>query len=195
MKLENVNSTAPLKAVDRIEKLEKEVANISMATRISQMLLKQLMERGQQQDQELRSLNGMLNDYQYRFLALQQSIPDLDVAALALKADAIKLNDWNDASERDDADKKLTVTDTVVDASNIVIFKSSVPSPAGDKGIFRSKIALTDTGNQETINVFLNKKVGDEFTVKLGNDEHLVTLLGVRIAPPVQETPVTEAVS
>jgi hypothetical protein len=195
MKLENANSTAPLKAVDRIEKLEKEVANLSMATRISQMLLKQLMERGQQQDQELRSLNGMLNDYQYRFLALQQSIPGLDITDVAVKADAIKLNDWNDASDRDDSERKFTVADTVVDASNIVIFKSSVPSPAGDKGIFRSKIALTDTGSQDTINAFLNKKVGDEFTVKLGNEDHLVTLLGVRVAPPAQETPVAEAVS
>jgi len=195
MKLENANSTAPLKAVDRIEKLEKEVANLSMATRISQMLLKQLMERGQQQDQELRSLNGMLNDYQYRFLALQQSIPGLDITDVAVKADAIKLNDWNDASDRDDSERKFTVADTVVDASNIVIFKSSAPSPAGDKGIFRSKIALTDTGSQDTINAFLNKKVGDEFTVKLGNEDHLVTLLGVRVAPPAQETPVAEAVS
>lgn len=182
MKLVDPKAKTASKPIDRVEKLEKEVANLSMATRISQMLLKQMMEQNQKLSGDLRATTGMLNDYQYRFLALQGHL-GVDVNKLAVDADGLKLKDWNDASDRDDVENKFVPANVVSDVTNTVIFASTTPDLPEDKGIFRSKVVLADTGSKEFIDAVLGKTVGDVFDVKLNNDLHRVTLLGVRVAP------------
>lgn len=193
MKLAPETGKAPAsqKPNDRIEKLEKEVANLNMAIRISQMLLKQLMEQMQPVQQELRATTGMVNDFQYRTLALQSTL-GVDLVALKTKADELKLNDWNQASDKDDEANGFTKADTATSSEDTVII-SSVVAGKDDAGIFRSKVVLGQTGNQQLVEGLLNKAVGTVVDVKIGEDVHTVTLLAVRVAPvAVVEAPTTE---
>lgn len=162
-----------------VEFLKKHLENLNMAMRINQTLLKQVMENAVNLGAESKSLTGMFNDFQYRFLATQKLL-NIDTSAVAEIADAMKLEDWNKASQKDDIDNSLQEVDIVSDASNVVIFTSKTPGQTEDNGIFRSKIVLSETGNKDLIEGLIGKKVGDTVEIQLNGVLHVITLLGVR---------------
>jgi hypothetical protein len=195
MKLVPETSKVPVsqKPNDRLEKLEKEVANLSYALRISQVLLKQVLEQLTPTQQDLKATTGMMNDYQYRALAMQ-ALLNVDVAALKTKADELKLVDYTAASDQNDVESGFTTADTVTSDQDVVIITSTVPGKE-DSGIFRSKTVLADTGNPELIAGFMNRPVGTAVSAKIGENVHTVTLLGVRKQPVTPEaTTTTETV-
>lgn len=190
MKVEGLNGAGAAKnqkPIDRVEKLEKEIANLSMATRISQMLLKQVMEQLETLKKETNSNTGMLNDFQYRVLALQKTL-NVNVDAIAAEADALKLVDWNSASDKDDATQNFIHSNKVESDADVVIITSTVPG-SDNGGIFRSKSVLADTRNKELIDALVGKSVGDKVEVTLNEEKHVVELLGVRQFPKTEATP------
>jgi hypothetical protein len=186
MKLVDKSTKPTKKPIDRVENLEKTVEQLSMSVRVSQMLLKQVLEQLQKHSDGLRSTTGMINDFQYRVLAMQNTL-NLDKVKLAAAADELKLADWQSASDRDDIAAGLQSLQKVESATDYVVLTSTTPGVAEDRGIFRSKIQLAESGNKDLIDALVGKSVGEQVTVKLNGDDHLITLLGVR--RQVQEQP------
>jgi len=165
-----------------IEALKRQVENLNMAIKINQMLMKQVMENLVPMQGDLKSMTGMFNDFQYRFLATQKLL-SVKPEEMAKIADALKLEDWERASLKDDQDQGFVAADTVESATDVVIITSKTPAETEDKGIFRSKTVLAETVNQTLIDGFLNKRVGEVAEVELNGVKHVVTLLGVRRKP------------
>jgi hypothetical protein len=107
---------------------------------------------------------------------------NVDEATLNAKADAIKLEDYNKASDKEDAEKGLSVADVIAEDS-IVIVTSTCDDK--DKEIFRSKFKLNEAGVPDLQANLLGKKVGDKVEVALNGITHNLEVLGIRTAPPV----------
>lgn len=162
-----------------IETLKKQVENLNMATKINQMLLKQVIENMTPMQNDLKFMTGAFNDFQYRFLAAQKVL-SLNVEEMIKISDQLKLEDWEKASAKDDADQGFTAVDKVEAGTDVIIITSKTPDQADDKGIFRSKMVLSETANPALIEGLMNKSVGETLEVELNGMKHLVTLLGVR---------------
>lgn len=193
MKLASNTPTKNLKPNDRLDTLEAQSENLNMAVRITQALLKQMMEQHKPMQDGLRSTTSMVNDFQYRVLAMQELL-NVDVAALTAKADELKLKDWQTASDRDDAERGFTVADKVESAEDVVVI-SSLVGDASNVGIFRSKMVLAETGNPELVEGLIGKSPGFTMDAKIGEDTHKVTLLAVRKQPVQTEVPQKETIN
>ena len=164
---------------ERVMYLEKHVANLEMALRVSQTLMQQLLQQFVPMRNDLQSNVGIVNDFQYRVLALQE-ILKVDTQALAAISDSLKLKDWQASSDAADAREGMSATDTVADKTNTVIIASVTPDETEDKGIFRSRAKLEEL-NPEFQAALLGKTVGDTAELQLNGMRHVVSLLGVRI--------------
>lgn len=169
--------------VNRIAELEREVANLTMAVRVSQALLKQFMEQIRPMQEDLTRFYAALNDNQYKTSALLDSVPGVSREQIATLADKLKLADWQESSDKDDQARGLVPADTVSSDEDIVIIASTTPDEAEDKGIFRSKSLLKDIANQDIVSGLLNKSVGATVETTINGSRHVVELLGVRTAP------------
>lgn len=163
---------------EQARQVQTEIKNLNMAVRISQMMTQQMVTTLQRLDRDVANSMGVLNDLQYRTLAILElnTVPKDQIEA---KAQELKLRDYNEASDREDQEKNYT-NGTVVEDNSIVILTSEAPD---NKGIFRSKFKLSEAGVPALQQALLGKKVGDKVTVKLGDLEHQVELLGIRVEP------------
>jgi hypothetical protein len=161
-----------------VEELKKQVENLTMALRISQTLLQQVLPGVQTMGQEVKNLGAMLNDFQYRQLALQKVLA-VDTTKLSDVASELKLVDWEKASDADDAERDLVAVDTVESPQDIIIFTSEVDGKE-EGGIFRSKMVLAETGNQQMVEGLQGATVGATLSVELAGDTHNITILGIR---------------
>lgn len=174
---------------EKLRQLEAEVKNMQMATRISQMMTQQLIQNNQNLSQDLGRALGLINELQYKILAVQE-VSGLDVSKLSDVANALRLKDFNEASDKEDAELGFT-QGTTVDENSTVILTSTTDVP--DMGIFRSKLKLADCGNPELIQALMGKEVGAKVKVKLNGVEHEIELLGIRQPPIAEEvTPAQE---
>lgn len=174
---------------ERLRALEAELKNSAMAQRINQMMTQQLMQNTQSMQQDLGRALGLINELQYKILAVQK-VANLDSAQLSAIADELRLKDFVEASDKEDAEQNFTVG-TVVDADSTVILTSTTENT--DKGIFRSKLKLSECGVPDLIKAFEGREVGAKAIVSLNGAEHTVELLGIRQPPkaePVQQVPV-----
>lgn len=172
---------------ERLRSLETELKNMQMAMRISQMMLQQSMQNMQGMKQDLGAAMGLINELQYKILGVQR-LTGLDSAQLAAIADELRLKDFNEASDKEDAEQGFTVG-TVVDQDSTVILTSK--TEGSDKGIFRSKIKLSECGVPDLIKAFEGREVGAKAIVQLNGVEHEVELLAIRQPPkaePVAQT-------
>lgn len=174
--------------LERIAALEKNAETLSMGVRVSQMLVKQVMERMQQTQEMLHVKSSALNDLQYRLLALQE-VTGVDLALVQAEADRIKLKEWDRASKEDSEARGLVKTDFVKNKESIVVFTSTTPYTSEDQGVFRSKVRVIELGSLPAMEAFEGKRSGDVFDVTLADQTHRVTLL------EVYEEPKQEAVS
>lgn len=167
---------------ERLKELEAELANIQMALRVSQMVTQQLMQSNKHLSEDMARYAGMVNELQYKFLAVQK-VGNFTTAALDEAANALRLKDFNEASDAEDAEKGYTSAETVIDGA-IVILTSTVEGD-NEKGLFRSKVSLLEAGPaiQEAL---LGKRVGEKVEVTLAGNKHLLEILGVRIAPATE---------
>lgn len=163
--------------LERITTLEKSAEALSMGVRVSQMLVQQMLQRVTHLEEKLAFVVSSNNDLQYRLLALQK-VTGVDLTALQAEADRIKLEEWNKASEEDNKSRNLVPTTEVQDESSVVVITSSTPGTE-DRGIFRSKVAVSEIGSADATEKFKGKKPGDKFELELAGNTHVVELLEV----------------
>jgi hypothetical protein len=173
---------------DKIKELETYVSNLTAASRITQAMIQQLLQNNKSMGDDLNKALGMLNELQYKTLAMQK-LSALPVDKITEEVEALKLTDFNQASDKEDSQKGYMVVDTVEDDSVVIL--TSTTSSAPDRGIFRSKIALSESGVPDLISGLIGKPVGTKLSVKLNGEEHLVELLGIR-KPPKAEEPISQ---
>jgi hypothetical protein len=174
-----VKQEPKLNKTEMIISMDKELKNLQMAGRVSQMMVQQLLQQFQNITQDLGKAFGTINEMQYKILAMQ-SIGNFDMDAMAKKADELRLNDFIEASDAEDAAGSFTVGDIVQDDSTVII-TSTTPDGAG---IFRSRIKLAECGSVPLIKGLTGQAVGAKVSCTLNGTEHAVELLAIRNPPP-----------
>lgn len=172
---------------DQFNELKTELSNLQMAGRISQMMTQQLMESVKGMSEDLGSTLNQLYELQYKYTAIQKHL-NLDVNTLNKLANEQRLIDFNEASAKQDAKDGLVVADTVSADSVITITSVATDDQGNDRGIFRSRLKLSESGVPDLITALTDKKVGAQVVVKLNGVEHTVELLTIRNPMTVETT-------
>lgn len=173
---------------DRFQNVEKQVEALTMATRIGQMMAQRTLQQMEGLAANTATNTGMLNDFQYRLLALQQML-GVDVVKLQAIADEMKLADFDRESVRKDFEGHFEVVESVETDADTIILTSSTPEEKEDRGILRSRMKIADMNQPDFAAQLVGKKVGDKVEAQLGGTKHVVTILGIRRqpAPPTEE--------
>jgi hypothetical protein len=177
---------ARLTKIEKHDKMVKQLEQLSMAMRLNQMMIQQLGKNNESLRNELSNATSMLNDFQYRLLAVQQ-LNNLDPKKLQDVADALKIDDFNKECVRKDLNDKAEIVNTIESSEDIVILTSSTPGAEFDQGILRSRIKVSETNLPELIDLLVGKSVGDKVTATLNGVSHSIEILGVRRLPKVEE--------
>lgn len=176
---------------DQLNELKTELANLQMAGRVSQMMVQQLMKSVQSMSDDLGSALNQLYELQYKYNAVVK-LQGLSAEELNKIGNEQRLADFNEAAAKADAKDGLTVAETV-EATSIVTLTSEAKDEAGnDRGIFRSRLQLSESGVPDLIAGLTGKKVGDKVPVKLNGVDHVVELLSIRNPAPAVEAPAAE---
>lgn len=166
----------------KMRELEVQLANTEMATRISQMLLKQMLDQFQGLRRDLDNTMGMLNDFQYRTQAMMQ-LGSFNVDELNKLAEQFKLRDYMAASDKEDEAKGyINDNDGVIDENSVVIITSTTDGDQ-DRGIFRSKFTMSECQTDSLKEKLLGKKVGDKVVEEIKGETHEITILELRKQP------------
>lgn len=168
--------------VERFEHLTKQVEALSMATRLNQMMVQGINRRLDELQRDVRSATSMLNDFQYRLLAIQQ-LSNLDAAQLQGVSDTLKLVDFERELARKDLEENVAIVDTVESDDDIVVITSTTPEAGSDQGILRSRIRISEMNQVDLMAKLQGKKVGDKVETTLNEVKHVVEVLGIRRAP------------
>jgi hypothetical protein len=175
---------------ERLRELETEVKNMAMASRISQMMVQQIMQNMKPMHEDLVRMTGLIQELQYKVLAAQK-VSGLDIELLNAAANDMRLADFNEASDKEDLDHGFTVGETVNEQSTIVLTSTTEEK---DRGIFRSRLKLSECGVPDLINAFMGREVGAKAIVVLNDLEHTVELLAIRQPAAKIEQVTTEVV-
>lgn len=167
-------------AKHQIRDLATTVQNLQMAVRVLQMGLQQIGQSFQKMDADISNSIGVINDLQYRTLAMMD-VGDFDKDKLEKVAAEFKLDDYNKASDKEDKARGYTTAD-VIKEDSIVILTSTCKEDKS-RSIFRTKFKLSESGNPEAQEKLKGLKVGEKAELKLAGLTHEVTVLGVRTAP------------
>lgn len=170
---------------EQVRSLDVEVKNMAASLRINQMMMQRIMENTQGIQYDLGKALAMVAELQYKLLAVQQ-VSGLDSAAIQAAADVLRLNDFDETSAAEDIKNNYSTPEAVTEDS-IIIITSKAEDPG--KSIFRSKIALKDVNVPDLTKGLLGREVGAKVVVKLGDTNHTVELLGIRLPPPPAPVP------
>lgn len=169
----------------KIKELETSMQNAQMATQVTQMMLKQVLEQFQGLRSDVDNTMGILNDFQYRSQAMLK-LGNFDIDELNKYADELKLTDYMKASDAEDESKGYLNDDKGTIEEDSVIIITSSTNDDEDKGIFRSKFSMTECHTDSLKENLLGKKVGDKVEEEINGDTHTITVVGLR-KPTVQE--------
>lgn len=167
----------PSKA-EQLESLDKELKNLQMAGRVTQMMVQKMMQNMQTLGQDLGKAFATINELQYKLLAMQ-SVGNFDMKAMQVKAEELRLNDFIEASDAEDKQGNFTIGDKVQENSTVIITSTT----SDDTGIFRSRIKLSECGVPALIQGLMDQSIGTKVTCKLNDIDHVVELLGIRNPP------------
>lgn len=162
-----------------------ELENLQMSVRVSQMMIQQLMQNVKSMGDDLGSASNQLFDLMYKFNAIQEHLkinPDTIVGI----ANNLRLDDFNKASANADAKEDLIGSDLVDDNSTITITSTAKDDSGQDRGIFRSRLKLSESGVPDLISKLNGKRVGERVQISLNGLDHEVELLSIR--SPKEET-------
>lgn len=165
-----------LSAKDKFREVFTQLSNVEMAQRIQQMMAQRLLENGKAVGEDVSRLFQLVNETQYKLLALQELL-NVDNVALASLVEAKRLKDFNEASAKQDEKEGFTEISTVEEDSTIYLTSTTANA---DQGIFRSRLKLSESGVPELISGLLGKSVGEKIKITLNNAEHEVELLAIR---------------
>jgi uncharacterized coiled-coil protein SlyX len=165
---------------NKIKELEVALQNTQMALQVSQMMIKHLTDQFKATQNDVASTMGMLNDFQYRTLAMLE-VGNFNKDAIDAQAEIFKLKDFNDASIKEDADKGyLEDTTGVVAEDSVIVITSRTPSLAEDQGIFRSKFPMSECLTPALRQKLLGLKLNETTSIELGGVVHEVTILSIK---------------
>jgi hypothetical protein len=181
--MKNGFRTPPKKDLQR--QLSTEVENTSMAVRITQMMVQQLLENNKSMQADLNQAIGQLTELQYKVLAIQDVL-NIDLKLLADRVNTRRLNDFDEAATRQDSKENLLIADVVAADSTVVITSTAKDESNSDAGIFRSRLKLAECGVPTLIEGLQGKTVGTKVSVQLNGIDHEVELLAIRT--PAQTT-------
>lgn len=171
---------------DQMRELATMVQNLQMAVRVMQMGMQQMGQSFQRMDADIGNSMGVLNDIQYRTLAMVES-GKFDKSELDKAAETLKLEDYTKASDKEDKDKKYTVADVVAEDSVVIL--TSKCKEDETKSVFRTKFKLDESGNPEAQEKLKGLKAGEKVELKIGGLTHIVEVLGIRTVPAPVEQP------
>jgi len=155
-----------------------------MAVRMTQMMCQRLMESQKAMAEDMSRLFQLVTETQYKLLAAQE-VAGLDPVRLAAAANALRLKDFEEASDKEDLKDSFVSIDLVEPDSTVIL--TSTTSGDSDQGIFRSRLKLADSGTPALIQGLVGKPVGTKFEIKLNNADHVIELLGIRRPAPQPE--------
>jgi hypothetical protein len=165
---------------EKLRELETRLTNLEMASRISQMMTQQIMQNLKPMHEDIGRALGIISELQYKILAYQK-VSGLDVTKLNEVANGLRLTDFCEASDKEDAERGFT-NGTIVDESSTIILTSITEEK--DRGIFRSRIKLSECGVPDLIKAFMGREVGAKALVQLNGVQHEVELLAIRQPAP-----------
>jgi hypothetical protein len=171
---------------EALKQTQTELQNIQMAARVSQMMIQQLMQNVKSMSEDLGSALNQLYEMQYKYAALQKHL-SIDSAALDVIANELRLKDFESAAVKADEKENLEVADIAQADSTVTITSTATDSNGQDRGIFRSRIKLSESGVPDLINNLTGKKVGEKVAVKLNDVDHIVELLAIRNPKAVEQ--------
>lgn len=174
---------------EQLQSLDKELQNLQMAGRVTQMMVQQMMQNMQNVSQDLGKAFATINELQYKILAMQ-SVGNFDMKAMQAKAEELRLNDFIEASDAEDKQGNFSMGDKVQDSSTVIITSTT----ADGAGIFRSRIKLAECGVPDLIKGLTGQPVGTKVACKLNGADHMVELLGIRNPPLANVIPHGEVV-
>jgi hypothetical protein len=166
---------------ERFQALEKRVANIEMAARVTQMLVQQIGNNFSPMAKDVGQLATQQREMQYRLLAIQELL-SLNIDTINARSMELQVKDFEETSAKEDKEKGYDTAD-VVSEDSIVIFTSKTPAEPSDKGILRSKLSVKEIGFPALRADLIGKKAGDVVTADINGVQHEITVLGVRKAP------------
>jgi hypothetical protein len=190
MKGVKLNKQDSLKS--KVRELEVALQNTQMALQVSQMMIKHLTDQFKATQNDLSSTMGMLNDFQYRTLAMLE-VGNFDRNAIEEKAEAIKLLDFNKASDKDDELKGYVSDDSgVITEDSVVTITSHTPDLAEDQGIFRSKFPMSECLSPQLRQKLLGLKLNDSVKVDLNGAVHDIKILSIKKVVKTEEASTQE---
>lgn len=164
----------------RIKELEVALQNTQMALQVSQMMIKHLTDQFKATQNDVANTMGMLNDFQYRTLAMLE-VGNFSKDAIDAQAEAFKLKDFNDASLKEDIEKGYLDDEAgVVAEDSVIVITSRTPSLEEDQGIFRSKFPMAECLTPALRGKLLGLKLNDKVNVELGGTTHEVSILSIK---------------
>lgn len=163
---------------DQMAELKTQLANLEMAGRISQMMTQQLMQSVKTMSEDLGAIGNQLYEAQYQLGAVKNLLK-LDAEALNKIANEQRLIDFNEAAAKQDLKEGLVAADVVDTESTITITSTATDESGKDRGIFRSRLKLAESGVPALIAGLQGKKVGEKVTVQINGLDHTVELLGI----------------
>lgn len=176
--------------LQRSQDLEKRVANLEMANRVTQMLVQQIGGSVSPMAKDVGELAARQREMQYRLLAVQELV-SLQSDAIAKRSEELQVKDFDEASAKEDAEKGYAAADTVTD-DGVVIITSKVTAPAEAPGILRSKLVVNEIGFPQLRADLAGKKAGDVVTADINGTTHEITVLGARSVPVKAEAAATD---
>jgi uncharacterized coiled-coil protein SlyX len=165
---------------NRIKELEVALQNTQMALQVSQMMIKHLTDQFKATQNDVANTMGMLNDFQYRTLAMLE-VGNFSKDAIDAQAEVLKLKDFNDASIKEDIEKGYLDDEAgVVAEDSVIVITSRTPGLEEDQGIFRSKFPMAECLTPALRNKILGLKLNDKVSVELGGTTHEVSILSIK---------------
>ena len=174
-------------AKDRIKELEVALQNTQMALQVSQMMIKHMTDQFKAVQNDLTNTMGMLNDFQYRTLAMLD-VGNFDRDDVERKAEALKLVDFDNASLKEDDQKGYVIdTDGIVNENSVITITSHTPDLAEDQGIFRSKFPMSECLTPSLREKILGLKLNESTAVEIGGVKHNITVLSIKKSRVLEE--------
>jgi hypothetical protein len=163
---------------ERFQETENGVSQLQMATRVTQMLLKQMGESVTSMSRDFNELTARQRDLQYKVLAMQD-LSGLTEDSVTKHAESLQIKDFEETSAKEDLAVGATDVE-VVSNDSVIILTSKIPNGGG---ILRTRLNVSEISYPQFKQDLLGKKVNDTFDADINGTVHSITVLGIKELP------------